>query len=216
MINVMVCDPDSFSREGIKQILEAHADLKVVSESMDVAGMFHGLRESAPDICIMELSVAGHSGLCVIRDVKRRAPSVPLLVMSHCHERDVALRTIRAGAAGYLSKDCNLEQLNYAVRTAASHRPYVSDTVCEMIVESLVEGRSKRQHDSLSDTDFEVFRLTAEGIPAAKVAAACKLSVATVRASKNRILKKLSLHSEAEMIEYAVRRKLINRSWQFF
>jgi DNA-binding NarL/FixJ family response regulator len=216
MIKVMVSDPDLFAREGIKEMLTKHHGFHVVYEAADVTEMLHGLQEARPDVCILELAVAKHAGLGFVRALKNQASNVSLLVMSHCHERDFALRAIRAGASGYLPKDCSAEQLAYALRTAADRRPYVSDTVCDLIVESLVEGRPKRQHDNLSDTDFEIFCLMAEGLPVARIASICKLSVAVVRARRTRIMERMSLRSDAELVEYAIKRKLIGQPYLAF
>jgi DNA-binding NarL/FixJ family response regulator len=207
----MISDPDLFAREGIKEILSEKNEFDIVCEASGLAETLQGLQDTRPDVCILEAALIRHSGLGFIRAVKSRAGATPLLVMSNCHERDIALRALRAGAAGYLPKDCTAEQLAYALKTAASRRPYVSDTVCELIVESLVDGRPKRQHDKLSDTDFEIFCLMAEGIPVPQIAGMCKLSVAGVRSRKGRIMLQMSLRTDAELVKYAVERKLIGR-----
>lgn len=212
MIKIMISDPDLIAREGIKEMLSKHHDMQVVYEADDVAETFRGWEVAKPDVCILELAIARLSGLGLVRALKKHA-SIPLLLMSHCHERDFALRAIRAGASGYLPKDCSADQLSYALRIAADRRPYVSDTVCELIAESLGEGRRKRQHDNLSDTDFEIFCLMAEGIPVARIASICRLSVAVVRARRIRIMERMSLHNDAALVEYAIRRKLIGQSF---
>lgn len=213
-MNIMISDPDVFTREGIKHILESEADLNVVRESSSVDDTLDGLRDVRLDVCILGISMDNHCGLRFVRDARKHAQHVPLLVLSHYHERDFALRAIRAGAAGYLPKDCTEQQLCYAVRTAAQRRPYVSETMCELLVESIVDVRSKRLHDSLSDIDLEIFCLTAEGIPVAKIAALCKTSPAVIRARKGRIMKKMCLQTDAELIEYAIKRKLIEHSFR--
>lgn len=216
MIKIMISDPDVFAREGIKQMLANHPDFLVVFEANSIPETFRGLHSFRPDVCILEICMDKHSGLGFVRELKRLASDVPLLVMSHCQERDFALRSLRAGAAGYLSKDCTDEQLGCAIRTAAKHRPYVSDTMCELIVESIVEGSPKRQHDHLSDTDFEIFCLMAQSLPSVKIAGICKLSVSVVRARRNRIMAKMDLRTEAELVDYAVKRKLIGQAYGAF
>ncbi|RYE73352.1 MAG: response regulator transcription factor [Oxalobacteraceae bacterium] len=213
MINIMISDPDLFAREGIKQMLAKYPDLVVTFEADSVQQIFHGLHEVRPDVCLLEISMAKHSWLGLVRDVKRQAHGIPTLVMSHCHERDFALRTLRAGAAGYLPKDCTDEQLACAIRTAATRRPYVSDTLCELIAESIIEGSPKRQHDHLSDTDFEIFCLVAQSMPVAKIAGICNLSVGVVRARRNRIMAMMALRTEAQLVEYAIKRNLIGQAY---
>lgn len=213
MTKVMISDRDFLTREGIKQMLSTRHEFDVVCEASNFAETLRGIQQARPDVCILEGALVLHSGLGFIRELKTRSFRTPLLLMSHCHERDIALRALRAGAAGYLPNDCSADQLARAINAAADRRPYVSDTVCDLIVESLAEGRPKRQHDDLSDTDFEILCLTAEGIPAAKVADICKLSVAMIRLRKSRIMTRMGLRSEAELVEYAVQRKLIGDSY---
>ncbi|VXB89254.1 hypothetical protein MASSI9I_50600 [Massilia sp. 9I] len=157
----------------------------------------------------MDTAIGGYPGLAFIREARRRAAHIPLVAMSQCHERDFALRALRAGATGYLPKDCTEKQLAEAVRTVAKRRPYVSSTMCELIVESINDGRPQRQHDKLSDTDFDIFCLMAEGIPASTIAEICRLSVASIRARKGRIMQQMAMHTEADVVEYAMKRKLI-------
>jgi DNA-binding NarL/FixJ family response regulator len=212
MIKVMISDPDLFAREGIKQMLSTQAEFEIVCEASGLADTLHGLRQARPDVCVLEATLVRHSGLGFLREVKSTSCNTPLLVMSHCHERDIALRALRAGAAGYLPKNCSAEELSHALKTAAGRRPYVSDTICELIVESLVDGRPKRQHDKLTDTDFEIFCLMAEGIPVPRIAGMCKLSVAGVRARRSKIMVQMSFRNEAELVKYAVERKLIGHA----
>ncbi len=212
MIKIIISDPDVFARAGIRQMLATQTDIRVVHEASTIADTLQGLRDVRADVCLLEANMARYSGLGGVRALRDWDASLPVLVISHCHERDLALRAIRAGAAGYLSKDCSAEQLALALRTAAGRRPYVSDTVCEMIVESLGASRPARPHDNLSDTDFDIFCLMAECIPIAKIAGICKLSVNAVRARRARIMERMSLHSDAELVEYAIRRKLIGQS----
>jgi two-component system invasion response regulator UvrY len=205
----MISDPSSFAREGIKQMLAKREAFDIVFESDNAADTLRGLQQIKPQVCILDVAIAGRSGLSFIREVRSHAFHIPLIVMSHCHERDFALRAIRAGAAGYLPKDCTDEQLALALEAAAARRPYVSDTICELIVESIVEGRPKRPHDKLSDTDFEILCLLADGIPLSRIADICKLSVGTVRTRRSRIMEQMCLRGDVELVEYAISRKLI-------
>ncbi len=213
MIKIMVGDPDPFAHEGIKEMLSPDGDIEVFLDTYTVAETLEGLLSCKSDVCILEMALAAQSGLQLIRMARNVSHGIPLLVMSGCSERDFGLRAMRAGAAGFLPKDCTQQQLALAVRTVAEGRPYVSETLCELIVESIVHCMPKRPHDRLSDTDFEVLCLMAEGIPTSRIATVCELSIAAVRNSKHRIMQTMSLHREAELIEYAVRRKLVKHAW---
>lgn len=209
MIKIMISDSDLFAREGIKQMLAKYSDMEVVCETCTVAETFHALREHHADICILEIAMAGEGGLHLLRQAKSQACGVPILVITHRVERDFALRAIRAGASGYITKDCVDHQLAYAVRTAADRRPYVSETVSELIAESIIKMRPGRRHEKLSDSDFEIFCLVAKGSPLAVVASVCNLSIPVVRTRKCRIMQQLGLHTDAELVKYAVERNLI-------
>ncbi len=208
----MISDPDLFAREGIKQMLSTQHGFDIVHEAADVADTVLGLRQMDADVCILEATLVRHADHGFIRELKSQACNTALLVMSHCHERDIALRVLRAGAAGYICKDCSAEQLAHALKTAADRRPYLSATVRELIVESLVEGWPSRQHDKLTDIDFEIFYLIAEGIPLPRIAGMCKLSVAGVRARRSKIMVQMSLRNDAELMKYAIERKLIGQA----
>ncbi|NNG21853.1 response regulator transcription factor [Telluria aromaticivorans] len=210
MINVMISDSDLFAREGIKQMLARYSDLRIVCETCTAAETLHALREHRPDVCMLEIAMAGDGGLQLLRRAKSQACGIPILVISHRHERDLALRALRAGAAGYITKDCIDHQLAYALRTAADHRPYVSETVCELIAESFTEVRTGRRHEKLSDSDFEIFCLMADGAPTAKVATACNMSIPVIRNRKARIMQQLGLRTDADLVKYAVGRKLLD------
>lgn len=210
MINVMISDSDLFAREGIKQMLARYSDLRIVCETCTAAETLHALREHRPDVCMLEIAMAGAGGLHLLRKAKSQACGIPILVISHRHERDFALRALRAGAAGYITKDCVDHQLAYALRTAADHRPYVSETVCELIAESFTGFRTGRRHEKLSDSDFEIFCLMAVGAPTAKVASACNVSIPVIRNRKARIMQQLGLRTDADLVKYAVGRKLLD------
>ena len=117
MIRVMISDPDLFAREGIKRMLENERDVQVACEAQNESETLEALRKYQPDVCILEIEVGNQHGLNFVRETKTQSPSTPILVMGHHHERDFALRAIRAGAAGYLGKNCTDQQLATAVRT---------------------------------------------------------------------------------------------------
>ena len=216
MTRVMICDRNLFIREGIKQMLIKFDDFDIIHETDGPAATLQGLHELRPDVCVLDTAIGGYPGLGFIRAAKKHVAQVPLVAMSMCHERDFALRALRAGATGYVPKDCTDLQLAEAVRTVAKRRPYVSDTMCELIVESINEGRPSRQHDKFSDTDFEIFCMMAEGISAIRIAELCKLSVASVRTRKGRIMQQMGMRTEADVVDYAMKRKLIAHPFPVF
>lgn len=216
MIKVLISDPDVLAREGIRQMLSSQGGFEVVFDTGDRHATIAGLREHRPDVCVVEISVAKHFGLQFVRHLKQYAGGTPILVINHCHERDMAMRALRAGASGYLSKNCTEQELAAALKSTAAHRPYVSDTVCELLVESLGDERQKRLHDNLSDTDFEIFCLLAEGLPLSKIAALFNLNGSAVRTRRAKIMHQMGFRTDMELVEYALARKLFTDAYCTF
>lgn len=209
MIKIIISDADLFAREGVKQMLSKHSDVHIVGEAQDFPGTLQCLRDHRPNVCLVEIALAGYYGLKLIRDLATHGAGTPILVMSDRTERDFALRAMRAGAAGFISKDCTDQQLAGAIRVASEHRPYVSETVSELIAESIIVGKTARGHQKLSDLEFEILCMLANGMPVSNVARMCDTSVSAVRARKNNIMEQLDLHSEVELVQYALKNQLI-------
>lgn len=179
-------------------------------ETDNVANTLQAIREFKPDVCILEVVMGKNAGLQFLKDVKALIGNVPVLVIGYRHEREFAIRAHRSGAAGYLTKDCTANQLIHALRTVAAHRCYISDTVREMFVERIADTRPIRLHDVLSDPDFDILYLLAQGVPTPRIAACCRLNETFVRKRKTKIMEVLGLRNDAEIIEYAVRRRLVD------
>ena len=212
-ISLMISDPDILVREGIKGTIAPFSDFQVSHEAASMAATLDILRESVPDVCILEVIMGKNAGLQFLKDVKVLVGNVPVLVMGYRHERDFALRAHRAGAAGYLAKDCTTDQLVHALRTVAANRLYISETMHEMFFEGIANVRSKRLHDALSDTDFEILCLLAQSVPTSRIAAYCRLKENFVRKRKSKVMELLGLRNDAEIVEYAVKRNLIDRPY---
>ena len=209
MIGVIICDPDLFAREGVKQMLMKHKDLHIAGEARDAFETIECLHTCSAEVCLLEIAMAGHCGLKLVRELSSLGVGTPILVMSHRTERDFALRTIRSGASGFISKDCSDQQLASAIRTAAQRRPYISEVVSELIVESIVDESAAPAHQKLSDLDFEILCLLANGMQVSAVAKICGTSVAGVRARKTSILEKLGLSTDVDLVHYALTNHLI-------
>jgi len=212
MINVMIADSELFIREGIKNMLAPSGDVHIVCESENVSENNHLLKTYKPDVIILEIAMAEHCGVRIVRQTRQLFPASKILVMSYRRERDFALRAFRAGARGFVRKDCSSDELMLALRTVAKGRPYISEAVSELLAESITEETSPRPHDQLSDSDFEMFWMFANGKPTARVAHLCNVSIAAVRSRRSRMMERMYLHTEADLIEYAVRNQLIDRT----
>jgi two-component system invasion response regulator UvrY len=214
MTSIMIVDSELFVREGIKHMLAACADLQIVSEAHDSQQALQQLGKCRPDLVIVEIAMAEHCGVGMVRELKNHAPHLKILVMSYRRESDFALRCMRAGASGFIRKDCCATELTCAVRVVANGRPYVSETVSELLASSIIESGGQRLHDKLSDSDFEIFCLIASGTSTARVADIFHVSIAAVRSRRSKMMDRMYLRTTADVVEYAVKNDLIERTYR--
>jgi DNA-binding NarL/FixJ family response regulator len=196
-------------REGLKRILHGAEDIEVIGEAVDGFETLALVRRGGFDLLLMDLSMPGRSGVDLIRQIKDEAPKLPLLVLTMHEEEQYAVRAIRAGALGYLTKESAGTQLISAIRKVAIGRPYISMEVAEQLAIDAMPARQDMPHKSLSDREFEVFNLLVSGKSITEIAEMLHLSVKTVSTHKTRILQKMSSHSLAELVQYAVAHGLL-------
>ena len=209
MIRVVVADDHTIMREGLKRILHGAEDIEVIGEAVDGFETLALVRRGGFDLLLMDLSMPGRSGVDLIRQIKDEAPKLPLLVLTMHEEEQYAVRAIRAGALGYLTKESAGTQLFSAIRKVAIGRPYISMEVAEQLAIDAMPARQDMPHKSLSDREFEVFNLLVSGKSITEIAEMLHLSVKTVSTHKTRILQKMSSHSLAELVQYAVAHGLL-------
>ena len=209
MIRVVVADDHTIMREGLKRILHGAEDIEVIGEAVDGFETLALVRRGGFDLLLMDLSMPGRSGVDLIRQIKDEAPKLPLLVLTMHEEEQYAVRAIRAGALGYLTKESAGTQLISAIRKVAIGRPYLSMEVAEQLAIDAMPARQDMPHKSLSDREFEVFNLLVSGKSITEIAEMLDLSVKTVSTHKTRILQKMSSHSLAELVQYAVAHGLL-------
>jgi len=204
MIRVVVADDHTIMREGLKRILHGAEDIEVIGEAVDGFETLALVRRGGFDLLLMDLSMPG-----LIRQIKDEAPKLPLLVLTMHEEEQYAVRAIRAGALGYLTKESAGTQLISAIRKVAIGRPYISMEVAEQLAIDAMPARQDMPHKSLSDREFEVFNLLVSGKSITEIAEMLHLSVKTVSTHKTRILQKMSSHSLAELVQYTVAHGLL-------
>ena len=209
MIRVVVADDHTIMREGLKRILHGAEDIEVIGEAVDGFETLALVRRGGFDLLLMDLSMPGRSGVDLIRQIKDEAPKLPLLVLTMHEEEQYAVRAISAGALGYLTKESAGTQLISAIRKVAIGRPYISMEVAEQLAIDAMPARQDMPHKSLSDREFEVFNLLVSGKSITEIAEMLHLSVKTVSTHKTRILQKMSSHSLAELVQYAVAHGLL-------
>ena len=212
MIRLLIADDHAIMRDGLKRILEGHDDFEVVGEAIDGFQTMEWVRKGGFDVLLLDLSMPGKSGVDLIKQIKDYAPKLPLLVLTMHEEELYAVRTIRAGASGYITKESAATLLIEAIRRIALGRLFISPQVAEQLALNLMANNDELPHTKLSDREFEVFQLLAAGISVTNIAEKLYLSVKTVSTHKTRILQKFGAHSLADLIKYAISHDLLIKS----
>ena len=209
MIRLLIADDHTIMREGLKRILEGADDIEVVGEAIDGFEVLAQVRKGGFDLLMLDLSMPGRSGVELIRQIKDEAPRLPILILTMHEEEQYAIRAIRAGARGYLTKESAGMQLLSAIRKVASGRPYISNEVAEQLAMDAMPSDDDYPHKKLSDREFEVFSLLVGGKTITEIADMLHLSAKTVSTHKTRILHKMAMNSLAELVQYAVACRLL-------
>jgi DNA-binding NarL/FixJ family response regulator len=209
-INILIADDHTIMREGLKRILENLDDFVVVGEATNGFETMDWVRKGGFEVLLLDLSMPGRSGVDLIKQIRAEVPKLPILVLTMHEEEQYAVRTIRAGASGYLTKESAATLLVEAIRRVAAGRLYISPSVAEQLALNIMPGNDDLPHKRLSDREFEVFQLLAAGTSASEIAEKLHLSVKTVSTHKTRILQKMDANSLADLVKYAMANKLLS------
>jgi DNA-binding NarL/FixJ family response regulator len=212
MIRIVVADDHTIVREGLKQLLAAAGDLEVVGEAQDGFEVMKRVRELDFDLLLLDMSMPGKSGIDLIKQVKGEKPKLRILVLSMHEEHQYAVRAIRAGASGYLTKESASRQLVDAIRKVASGGAFISSAVAEQLALGAMPDAQGPLHATLSDREFQVFRMLAEGKSISDIAERLTLSVKTVSTHKANILHKMNMGTSGDLIRYAIAHRLVEGS----
>lgn len=208
MIRVLIADDHPIVRMGLKQIVADQADMTVVADTGDGREALLLAEGLALDVVVLDINMPGLSGLEVLSRLRRTHPRVPVLMLSGHAEGELALRVLKAGAAGYLNKEIAPEELTGAIRRVVGGRKYVSPAMAELLADSLQKGEDP-PHASLSDREFQIFRLIASGKTVSEIAGEIALSVKTVSTYRTRVMEKMNLSSNSDLTYYALKNGLI-------
>lgn len=209
MIRVFIADDHSLFRAGLQQILAKQSDMSVAGEAGTGAEALQGIRVSGCDVLLLDITMPGRGGLDIIRDVRQENPDVAILILSMHPEDQYAIRVLKAGASGYLTKESAAGELIAAIRKVASGGRYVSATLAEKLALSLGGNPEVPAHHALSEREFQVMHMLATGMKLTEIGGALCLSEKTISTYRARILEKLHLHTNAEIIRYALDHRLI-------
>lgn len=210
MIRVILVDDHPIVRRGLKETLAAETDLAVVAEAERSEEVLATLQQHPCEVVLLDLSLPGRGGLDVLKDVRRDFPNVRVLVVSTHDESQYAVRAMRAGASGYLTKNSAPEELVRAVRSVAGTGRYITDEVASVLAEYALDDRSGSLHETLSDREHEVLRLLTAGRTVSEIAGELSLSVKTVSTYRSRLVQKLGARSTADLVRYAIEHQLFS------
>ena len=209
MIRILIADDHSIVRKGLKQILIEEFQDTQISEAIDGASLLQMARSGEWDIIISDLSMPGLNGLDALKQLKSEFPDTPVLILSMHSEDHYAIRVLRAGAAGYLTKESASAELINAIRKILGGKRYISATVAEKLADSLDQDHDKQLHETLSDREFSVLKLIASGSTSSEIAESLFLSITTVSTYRARILLKTGMKTNAELTRYAIQNNLV-------
>ena len=209
MIRVAIADDHPIVREGLRRIVSEDDGISVVGEASSAVELFRLLSSAPIDVVLLDVSMPGNTFVDTLKDLRRVHPSVKVLVISAHPEDQWAMRSLQAGAAGYLTKDHSPEQLVLAIRRVARGGKYVSETMAERLAGMVDSGRTRAPHETLSDREFEVLRALGSGMMVKDVAAQLRLSAKTVSTYRTRLLEKMGLKTKADLVRYVVTHNLL-------
>jgi DNA-binding NarL/FixJ family response regulator len=214
MISILIADDHTIMRDGLRRILESQDDFMVVGEATNGFEAMDWVRDWVKKggfgVLLLDLSMPGKSGVDLIKQIRAEAPKLPILVLTMHEEEQYAVRTIRAGASGYLTKESAATLLTEAIRRVAAGRLYISPSVAEQLALNIMPSNEDLPHKRLSDREFEVFQMLAAGTSVSEIAEKLHLSVKTISTHKTRILQKIEANSLADLVKYAMAKKLLS------
>jgi len=207
MIRIVTIDDHAVVRRGLKQIIEEEPDMKVVGEAGNGRDAISVIRQTVSDIVILDISLPGISGIEILSRLRHEHPETPVLIMSMHEEEQYALRVLKAGASGYLQKDTIPEEMIKAIRKIIAGGKYISPSFSEALIQGR-ESSGKPPHERLSDREFQIMCMIARGKALKEIGEALCISGKTVSTYRTRILDKMKMKTNADIVSYALRHKL--------
>jgi DNA-binding NarL/FixJ family response regulator len=208
-MNILIADDHAIIRRGLKQLLLEEYPFAIIEETGNAEELVQKAVLGKWDVVICDINMPGRSGIDALQQIKQEVPGLPVLIMSMYPEDQYAMRAFKAGASGYLAKDTVHYDLVNAVQKVLSGKKFITSAIAEKMANSFDEESEKQAHESLSNRELEVFILLASGKPVSAIAEKLSLNVTTVSTYRVRIMEKMKMRSNADLIRYALENKLI-------
>ena len=209
MINVLIADDHELIREGLKKILKGEPDMALVGEAGNAQELFERVKKLNVNIVLLDISMPGESGLEALKELRQNYPRVPVLILSVHPEHRFAVRALKGGASGYITKATAVEELVQAIRKIVGGGKYVSVSLAEQLATELEVAGGRPLHETLSNREYEVMCMIASGKKSSDIAQELSVSLSTVNTYRNRIFEKMKLQSNVQLTRYAIENHLI-------
>jgi two-component system, NarL family, invasion response regulator UvrY len=209
MINIFIADDHELVREGLKKILKEDIDIRVVGEAQNASEVLEKMHTTECDIILLDMNMPGRSGIDLITDLKILKPQLKILVLSIHPEDRYALRTLKAGASGYISKDTALDELVIAIRKIYARGKYLSYNLAEQLAFDVGSDKDKLPHECLSNRELEIMLMIVSNKKIKDIATELSLSISTVNTYRTRIYEKMNMKSNVELTHYAMNHDLL-------
>jgi two-component system, NarL family, invasion response regulator UvrY len=210
MINILIADDHTMFREGLKHILAEYPDLVVADEASNGQEVLDKIWKNNYDMVLLDITMPGMTGLEVLKQLKNDKPKLPVLILSMHPEEQYAIRVLRAGASGYLTKESAPDELITAIRKISQGRKYITSSLAERLATEVEADTEKPLHDILSDREYQVLRMIAEGKTVKHIAKELSLSVKTVSTYRTRVMEKMNMKTNAEVMHYVIKHQLLD------
>lgn len=208
-LRIIIVDDHAVLRKGLKQIIWEEFTKAQINEASTAEDAMKIVRQQKFDLVISDISLPGRSGIDLLKQVREEFPFLPFLILSMHPEEQYAIRALKAGASGYITKDTASEELIKGIKKIISGKKYISSMLTDLLADNVSIDTKSLPHESLSDREFEVLKLIARGKSISEISAILSLSINTISTYRSRILEKTKLRNNAELIHYAIDHKLI-------
>ena len=210
MIKILIADDHTMFREGLKHILAEYPDLVVTDEANNGQEVLDKIWKNNYDMVLLDITMPGMTGLEALKQLKNDKPKLPVLILSMHPEEQYAVRVLRAGASGYLTKESAPDELITAIRKISQGRKYITPSLAERLASEFEADSEKPLHDILSDREYQVLRMIAEGNTVKHIAKELSLSIKTVSTYRTRIMEKMNMKPNAEVMHYVIKHQLLD------